>query len=75
MFAITKMKMLLFAAFALSLILTVSAQDQCDVNAVQTCITNYANTVSKIYRMTAAITGTINKFLLLQLPVDIKKTI
>ena len=41
------MKMLLFTAFALSLILTVSAQDQCDVSAVQACIMNYAKTVSK----------------------------
>ena len=40
------MKSLLFAVFAFSLIFTVSAQ--CDVSAVQTCILNYSNMVSKL---------------------------
>ena len=41
-----KMKSLLFAAFALSLILVVSSQ--CDINAVTTCTQDYARMVSKL---------------------------
>ena len=41
------MKFLLFAAFALSLILVVSAQ-QCDTNAVLTCTQDYTRMVSKL---------------------------
>ena len=44
------MKFFLFAAFALSLILAVSAQteSECNVREVQGCITAFAERVSKI---------------------------
>jgi hypothetical protein len=41
------MKSLLFAAFALSFILMVSAQ--CDVDAYNACIQRYADMVSKLH--------------------------
>ena len=41
------MKSLLFAAFALSLILVVSAE--CNVSDVTTCSQDYANMVSKLH--------------------------
>lgn len=40
------MKSLLFATIAFSLILMISAQDQCDISAVTTCIEDYANMVN-----------------------------
>ena len=53
------MKLLLFAAFALSLILVVSAQ--CDFNALFTCGLRYANMVSTLYtcRLTAVCSYTL----------------
>ena len=43
------MKSLLFAAFALSLILVVSAQCDIDTDAIVNCTQDYANMVSKLY--------------------------
>jgi hypothetical protein len=49
----TKMKSLLFAAFALSLIIMISAQY--DVNELFTCTQNYINSVSKLIIRLAAV--------------------
>ena len=54
------MKSLLFAAFALSLVLAVSAQ--CDLNAVLTCIQDYTNMVSKDGEATAILCMQMNFF-------------
>lgn len=55
------MKSLVFAAFALSLILAVSAQ--CDINAVLTCVQDYTNMVSKDGKATAIPCMQMNFFL------------